>query len=161
MKNQIRNSLFSIRFFSSTSIFPAARPHSVTFTPSLLSPFSRIKQTYLTSLPLLPCFTRPRLVLFPSRCVCCTAPWRRPSWFSGRPGRRVRPAPVTCGSPWDPPCPVWAWRGCPRPCSPSGRRAGGTSRAGTVQAERTFRGYTTCCMSFSFCQWTFGTFWDH
>lgn len=76
------------------------------------------------------------LVHFPSlsssRCVCSTAPWRRRSWFSVRPGRRVRPGPVTCGSPWDPLCPVWAWRGCQRPCSPSGRRAGGTSRAGKM-----------------------------
>lgn len=67
---------------------------------------------------------------FSCRSVCCTAPWRRLSWFSRQPGRRVRPGPVTCGSPWDRPCPAWAWRGCPRPCSPSGRRAGGTSHDG-------------------------------
>lgn len=65
------------------------------------------------------------------RSVCCIAPWRRLSWFSALPGQRVRPGPVTCGSPWDRPCLDWAWRGCPRPCSPSGRRDGGMSHEGT------------------------------
>ena len=93
---------------------------------------------------------------FPSlsscRSVCCTALWRRLSWFSRQPGRRVRPGPVTCGSPWDRPCPAWAWRGCPRPCSPSGRRAGGTSHDGMnsflfifMQPQFAWRGFRICC----------------
>lgn len=97
-------------FFPPTANYlPSSMPHFISLLPHSLSSFSRY--------------------------VCSTAPWRRLRWFSRQPGRRVRPGPVTCGSPWDRPCPVWAWRGFPKPCLPSDRRAGGTSHAGKSTAE--------------------------
>lgn len=124
---------------SFSSFYPSTLPPATSvpsIPPSYFPPSHFFPFLLITSHPLPPTFPSFTLSLSSSfRSVCCTVLWRRLSWFSGQPGQRVRPGPVTCGSPLDRLSPVWAWRGCPRPYSPSGRRAGGTSHEGTSRAK--------------------------
>lgn len=131
---------FSIFVFLDVSIPSSSSPPS----PPLLLPPPPLLLSSCPPPPPSSLSSPPVLLLL--RSVCSTAPWRRLSWSSRQPGQRIRPGPVTCGSPWARLCLDWAWRGCPRPCSPSGRRAGGTSREGTGLLETSRISFLSPCL---------------